>query len=281
MKDSRNNFSTNLWQQYAVLLLTLFAIALSPAYGQQGDFPPSVAVPAITPSTVAADSSPLTITVNVKISYPEGVSLVPDSVYVLDASGDGPPVVLAQLNDDGVNGDLTAGDWIFGGTAQLNVASPRLIVFKAQATFSNNPNPVVSSAGTVEVFSTGVPFQFQTPNLYASNICVNADGNEELCNDGLMLFKPGTDYSEVQNAALSVETVEASVAGLVSFPTLNIWQLSVKCGRDPACVQGVLTTLNQEAGSSGYPELLGAEADLLDSPDQIVGQKTRVPNDPH
>ncbi len=186
MKDSRNNFSTNLWQQYAVLLITLFAIALSPAYGQQGDFPPSVAVPAITPSTVAADSSPLTITVNVKISYPEGVSLVPDSVYVLDASGDGPPVVLAQLNDDGVNGDLTAGDWIFGGTAQLNVASPRLIVLKAQATFSNNPNPVVSSAGTVEVFSTGVPFQFQIPNLYASNICVDADGNEELCDEVLI-----------------------------------------------------------------------------------------------
>jgi hypothetical protein len=278
MKNSKSSFPLSFWQCFTNLVLSILLLSSSLATGQAPDplsFGPSVATPAVTPSALAVDPSPLTIAVNVKISYPEGMPVIPGSVYLLQAQEGGPPTVLAQLNDEGVNGDLTAGDSIFGGTAQVNVSQTGLILLQAEAMFSGNPYPILSSAGTIEVFPSDVPFQFQKPNMSYSNICHDASGNEGLCDTVLMLFQPGTIFSYVNSAAASVE---ATVAGLVNFPAINIWQLKTQCTTDD-CLQNAVRELNQDAVSGDYPGLFGAEPDLLDSGD--AGEQTKAPNDPY
>jgi thermitase len=237
-----------------------------------------VALPVFQDTAVGAGPSPLTTTVAVKISYPDGDSVVAGSVYViLSLHNDTITQIVGPLNDDGINGDEDPSDCVYGGTLTVDISSTDVIHATAVANFSSNPTTQVQSpTALIQVFPPSVPYQFMPSDL--SLICTDSSGNQEACKQILMLVKPGADfYSEVIPAA---QAANGSVIGLVDFPTANIWQVSVPC-YDDTCVQYALSAINQNAESSTFPSLYSAEADLIDTPDaEAEAARATVPNDP-
>jgi hypothetical protein len=240
------------------------------ARAQQIQIQATVALPAVDPA-VATQGTPVLTTVSAYITYPDSHPVLPGSVNLLQISAEGVATILATLNDDGTNGDAVAGDSIFSGQIQPTTGSTGLIRLQVSAAFEGMLLRVRSPIAIFEVFPAGVPTQHMPPDLSSlSNVCTDVSGNNEVCNEILMLFKPGTDYfAEVGPTAASVG---GTVVGVANFPTVNIWEVTVPCTSD-SCIQSVVAALQQKASQ---PNLVGAEPDFLTNAEQMPV----MPNDP-
>jgi thermitase len=227
----------------------------------------TVGLPTASLSALTA-GAPTEVTVSVSIAFPDATPVIPESVNVLqvDASGKAVYPPIAMLNDDGEDGDDTAGDLIFSGRVTLGSASPGLIRLQVSAAFYSVVRRVLSPIAVVEVFPAGVPLGIQASDLAGAGQCVVSPSNGDLLvsNELLMFFPPGTDVGVVSTAASSVS---GNVIGVETFPTFDMWQVQVPCST-AGCVESSVATLQAN------PSLQWAEPNFCTQTQGVV------PNDP-
>jgi hypothetical protein len=110
-----------------LVFLSLLTVVLT----QYAPAAPNIGMVRATPLT-AVIGTPTQITVQVSISDP---SLIANSINLLQLNADGTTTILGTLYDDGLNGDLFAGDLIFTTVVTLNKTSASRIQMQVSAAF--------------------------------------------------------------------------------------------------------------------------------------------------
>jgi hypothetical protein len=116
---------------------------------------PSIGAAKIAPTT-AIIGTPTQITVTASISDP---SLIPTGVNLLQLNPDGSTTILGTLHDDGLNGDLFAGDLVFTLVVTLNAPSASQIQLQVSAAFKGLLQRVKSPIMSVYFQSANAPQQ--------------------------------------------------------------------------------------------------------------------------
>src|SRR5678810_384939 len=109
---------------------------------------PVIGTVAVTPTTIVAGTA-TQLLVTAPIGDP---ALIPSSVNLQQRTSAGVlTAILGTLKDDGLNGDLVAGDKIFSLRVTLNIATPGSLVFRVSAAFRGSPvrSPSAGINGTV------------------------------------------------------------------------------------------------------------------------------------
>ena len=158
-------------------LFLLFLAALSPLLNAT----PSIGVATASPMT-AAVGTPTQITVTASISDP---SLIPNGANLLQLNANGSTTILGTLHDDGLNGDLFAGDLVFTVVVTLNAPSVTQIQLQVSAAFKGTLQRVKSPVMNVFFQSVSAPQQSLAAlaqNLVAGNVTtalsyINSSGN--------------------------------------------------------------------------------------------------------
>jgi hypothetical protein len=107
----------------------------------------------VSPNTVVI-GTPTKISVMVSIggdSLPDKNTLVPGGVTLERLQKKGPPILLGTLHDDGKNGDLSAGDFVFTFETTLKEASAGEVKLQVSARFLGQPEPVHSQILVISV----------------------------------------------------------------------------------------------------------------------------------
>ena len=176
-------------------------------------------VPTVSPSAVPV-GTPSVLTVGGLITSPPSTPLISNSVNLLQVDQFGNALsVVGSLNDSGVNGDLIAGDGIFGGKFAFTEASTGLIYLRISAAFRGQLRRSLSSLFTVQVVSASVP---TTLNPFNINTVVTdpVSNTQVVCNELLTSFVPGTPLNTITATAASVG---GTIAGWL--PALDVYQI--------------------------------------------------------
>jgi len=97
----------------------------------QAPLNPAIAAPTLTPNLITTNI-PTQIIATVSITDP---TLNPSSVELYRVNGDGNTLSVAQMNDDGRNGDQKPGDRVFTTVLNLNQSTPLAFGFRVSAVF--------------------------------------------------------------------------------------------------------------------------------------------------
>lgn len=160
---------------------------------------PSIGIVRATPIT-AVVGTPTQITVEASISDP---SLIANSINLLELNANGTISILGTLHDDGLNGDLFAGDKIFTILVTLNQTSTSAIELQVSAAFKGSLQRVKSPV--VKVF-------FQPANAPQQSINTLAQ------------------YLKVGNITLALNYVVPSNKTVTTLNSLNQQGLSALAG---------------------------------------------------
>ena len=199
-------------------------------------------------------------------------TIVPSSVALdeVDASGTVISSNVATLADNGINGDISAGDGIYSGAVSINAADAGIHrYFRATGKFSGGVSPVQSSIYELQVVPFTVGFLPGSPSSIVSEDSASVFGvsaaatkpQQYYCDQVLVIFKPGTEFSAIESAAASVN---GSV--IASEPALNAYQFAIPCN-GASGVQAAIAML------SANPKVVSAE------PNVIVNLSEVIPND--
>ena len=241
----------------AVLLVCIAVVGL-PLFSASG---PSVGAPVLTPSAITAGTVSV-VRVSSLITSGSGPAVLGAGVNLLQVDANGNALAtLGTLNDNGVNGDVTAGDHVFSGLFTFNQSAPGTIRLQASAAFTGVLRRVRSTITPLEVLPAGVPLGSRyLPN---SQIVADASGREMPCDQVLAFFQPGTSMAAINTL---VSTIGGSVIGFLPGSQLHTWQIQIPC----TSAQGIQSAVNALESS---PIVAGAQ------PNAIVHTTGVVPND--
>jgi len=125
-----------------VLMLAAFFAATVELYSA-----PAIGTTQACPTGIAVGSS-TSVTITSAISDP---AVIPTSVNLLRLSASGAASAIGQLNDNGANGDLTAGDRVFTGRVSFKEAQAGSLRLQVSAAFKAVSTPAVSEVMTIAV----------------------------------------------------------------------------------------------------------------------------------
>jgi len=123
---------------------------------------------------------------------------------------------LGAMNDGGIDGDISAGDFVFSGTASIGGDTGGLLYFRATADIAGI-GTVLSPVFSMEVTSFPVGISPPLPG----HVITDPDGVEMLDNELLVSFVDGTTDSEIVDIAASISgTVVGTIPGSyqIRFP---------------------------------------------------------------
>ncbi len=202
---------------------------------------PSIGQPSAWP--LVANVGTVQVTVSVAIS-PDG-SVIQSPIDLLEVDGNGNAITnLGPLNDDGLDGDAVAGDFIYSGTFELSSENPGLIGLEVAVPVQGSSRLTLSPVYFFEFLPSGAP----TAVLASDQSCTVTDpssGTEYVADQVLAMAPPGTAYSRILSIA---SYLQGSIIGIVPGSTMDTWQIQVGC-------QSNYTTLAALADSINTPEL--------------------------
>ena len=200
---------------------------------------PSVGAPVLSPGAITSGTATV-VRVSSLITSGSGPAVLGNGVNLLELDENGNVLAtLGTLNDNGVNGDVTAGDHIFSGQFTFNQPTAGTINLQVSAAFSGMLRRVRSQISPLEVLPAGVPLDARyLPN---SPIVSDADGHQMPCDQVLAFFKPGTDTSSINSLVSSIGGV---VIGFLPGAQLHTWQIQLPC----TDAQGLQDAVNALAG---------------------------------
>lgn len=170
--------------------------------------------------------------------------------------------VVTTLHDDGISGDLQAGDGVYSGRLLIYETNTGLLQFFASGFFPGVPQEKASGVGNLmlTIFPTVL-----RPVDPARAVVNPATGESFACDEVLM-------YLDETNNCDRCAQLAALVNGIIvgSDPGLGLFQIAIP---NPGCsVQPVLNAVNT---LSVQPDVLAAEPNLLGT-----GTTEFTPNDP-
>lgn len=124
----------------------LFAVLVAGAGSSRGASP-AIGPPVRAPSSLSTNT-PTSVLVTVAIADP---ALIPASVGLVRIGGDGRPVILGAMHDDGQNGDAVAGDHVYTLLVQFNEPAAGQINLQVSAAFHGRLKRVLSDVVPVNV----------------------------------------------------------------------------------------------------------------------------------
>ncbi len=195
---------------------------LSPCLGQV-----TIMTPAVSPAAITT-GIPTAVTVSALITTAHA-SIVANGVNLLQVDQNGGNArVLGTLNDNGANGDVIAGDGVFGGRVTLNQANVGLIYLQISVALQGALRRTLSPIGTLLVTPPGVPNTPHPPNTLTTTDL--RTGSTVICDELLVGFQADATQADIDSAAQSVGGV---LAGMIA--QFSIYQITI-----PSCDAGSL-----------------------------------------
>jgi hypothetical protein len=204
--------------------LLVFTSSLCPIFG----FGQSVATPFAKPAILTAGAS-ANITFGALITS-SGAPVIPTGVNLLqvDQNGNNAKIV-AVLNDNGTNGDVFAGDGIFGGIYTLPSPKQGQLYFEVSAAFKGVLRRVTSPIIAIPVVAPGFA---TTPRLMNISRTVTdpQSGVTAECDELVFTLNSGVSPSEAVSVASSAGgTYAGTIAALglyqMTLPTCDLTSL--------------------------------------------------------
>jgi hypothetical protein len=275
MEMSMNGQANAAFRISCLLLvgLVLFLAARSASRAPSGEFSVlaasapvvntfSVGAPVAGPSALSAGTS-TTVRISSFITSGSGPAVLPNGVNLLQVDAKGNVLaILGVLNDNGVNGDLQAGDQIFSGQFTFNQTAPGTIFLQASVAFRGTLKRVLSESTPLEVLPSGTPTQ---PRFFPdSPVIADVNGLRMPCDQVLAYFKPGTSAASISSL---VSQIGGTIVGFLPGSQLHMWQIRVECGSTQDIADAVKTLLQS-------PIVVEAE------PNYIMSKTGVIPNDP-
>jgi hypothetical protein len=244
-----------------IVLLRGLSIALAfvtSASSQTAVVPPSVRPPGITSGV------PTVVTVS-SLVVSSGPQVLPNSVNLLQVDENGNNArVIGTLNDDGINGDLIAGDGIFGGSVTMSPEYPGEVYIQVSAAFRGLLRRELSPVVPVLVTPPGMPNTPRPMNL-GRTATDPQSGAAIICDELLLTFDQGAIQSDISSV---IQSVGGTLAGML--PQLGVYQITFPTC-DAASLNTVLIALtaNPLVSSASYDAVV------------TLAQETSIPNDPY
>lgn len=117
--------------------------------------------------------------------------------------------ILGGLNDDGVNGDLSANDYVYSGTFKVASAGEGTLFFRAKANFSGILDPVYTDKYKLGV--TRFPIE-SYPSDMSKVITDPKTGEKMISNEVIVGFIEGTSPDTIENI---LKAVNADIVGTI------------------------------------------------------------------
>jgi subtilisin family serine protease len=191
-----------------------------------------------------------------------GTKTQPSEIMVEEVNTAGQVIrIVGSLNDNGMQGDLQAGDFVYSGRFNLVSAVEGILRFRARASFSGMAQPVYSGICKLQVtrFPTGVK-----PNPESSIIVDMERGMPIVSNRILVSFVEGTSPD-------TIESIVSNIGGQVigAIYRIGVYRVLIP---DTGDVSGINTAIE---ALKTHPEVRYAEP-------VAVGSLSGVrPNDPY
>ncbi|MFZ2163683.1 MAG: cadherin domain-containing protein [Sideroxyarcus sp.] len=213
---------------------------------------PAPLEPRAEPYALMANSGSATVRFSVRLI---GDADPATTIYLRQDGADG----VIALNDQGVDGDIVAGDNIHGGNIVLDTSRLQpdtcLSYF---ALLKDGENETVSSP--LNLCISNLPVRTAASNT--DNPVVFTDGSKAVADEILVTAQPGTKIAAMQAIAASIS---ATIVG--SIPPLNLYQLKLPSPATEAQLRALVEQLNAQY------EVKGASVNA-------IGEAAAAPNDP-
>ena len=137
----------------SAILITIVFVALNGFFlrGQVSSNSPLLAGPLVMPTVVPLNT---TTSISITIAIP-GTAVIPSGVNLLRLSATGAPNIVGQMHDDGMNGDVAAGDGIYSLRLPFSAATTTLVSYQVSAAFKGVLRRVLSP--TFQILASAVP----------------------------------------------------------------------------------------------------------------------------
>jgi len=223
---------------------------------------PSVGAPVFSASAITMGTSTV-IRVSSLITSGTGPAVMANGVNLLQVDGNGDVLAtLGVLNDNGVNGDLRAGDQIYSGQFTFSQATAGVIHLQVSAAFERTLKRVHSVISPLEVLPSGTPMILRF--FSNSQIVTDVNGRQMPCDQVLAFIKPGTSIASIDSL---VSGIGGTVVGFLPGAQLDTWQIQINCSGG----QGVQNAVNR---------LLSSSIVVAAEPNYVVTASGVIPNDP-
>ena len=211
----------------------------------------SVGQPTTNPGAVTVNvSTPMTVTSLITVP-----NVIAGSVNVLRIDTSGVVSIIGQLHDDGLNGDLIAGDNIYSGMITLNEPLTGQVSLKISVATKGSLRRTISNSSNIDVLPAGVPISPVAPDLNQASLDPST-GNTIIANEVLACFTTNTSISTVVGLG---NMFNGSVIGRFSGIG-NCYQFQLPNGSTVADVDAAVAMLQQQA------QVVSAEPDLVRQP---------------
>jgi len=201
----------------------------------QAPLNPVIAAPILTPNLITVNT-PTQIVATVPIADP---TLNPTSVELYRVNADGSTLLVAQMNDEGRNGDQKPGDRSFTATFVLNQAQVGTLSFHVSAAFRGVNTRLQSTTSIVDVWQGHPPVGLIPSISFPSTWRASSarPGSDPAGTAGLYFFPVDEEYpgdgitvGVQQNTTLAnVVAAIASTSNITSQQTIQIsghqWQV--------------------------------------------------------
>jgi thermitase len=156
--------------------------------------------------------------------------------FAMDASGK-PTAVLANLHDDGRDGDLYASDQRYSTQLTLSERVPIVRSYAVAAEIEGLPQALWSTTVSLETLPTDAPVGSAPPAF--QRLVRDAVNELDLACDGLLVYAAkGQAYAQITAAAAKVG---AQIRGVSAMSDANAWNLAVPCMDFPALSNTIAT----------------------------------------
>ena len=213
---------------------------------------PAPLQPRADPYALRANSGNATVRFSVRLTGDVG----PNAKVELHQSGADSAIV---LNDLGANGDIIAGDRIYGGNTVLDTSHLQPDTCLSYiATLKDGENEAASSP--LNLCVSNLPVRAAASNI--DNPVVFSDGSKAVADEIVVTAQPGTRIAAIQAIAASIN---ATIVGTI--PPLNLYQLKLPAPASEAQLTALVKELNARPGVKGASV-------------NGVGETSGTPNDP-
>lgn len=157
--------------------------------------------------------------------------------------------ILGDLNDNGINGDLVASDYIYSGTFRISSSKEGNLFFRAKANFPNISEPIYTDEYKFDI--TRFPAELYSSDM--SKTVINPKtGQKMISNEVIVGFIEEVDSDIIENI---IRAVGGEIIGTISG--LGVYQVKVS---DTGDATGVNNAINKLLN---YPEVKYAEPNYI------------------
>jgi hypothetical protein len=250
-------------RQYLPLLLLLGIITAC----TQLPAAPTIGATNVSPGLINTNT-PTPITVTSVITDP---ALIESSVNVLRLNSNGLATVIAQLHDDGTNGDAIAGDKTYSARISFNEPAETTLRLQVSAAFRGTLQRSTSPTMTVFVTLPGLPPDpGEAGKATLEGIDYDHDGMRDDVQRYIALTYP---YSARLRAALT----QVAKANLAAIRDANSKELSIQHGQEDIDAAYCLWYTNNEdtapiaqLGNASRQQMRAIEAVVLNTPERFT-----------